>query len=436
MKTTISAVFSIYFLVSLNLSYTQVAQPDEWCSSFPDLPGGGAIWGHASCILGDTLYVAGGSSAGSPSTTFYKYSISGNTWTIASGTPIAKSGGDLVTCGNKIYYVGGGSTAISIATPECFVYTPQTGSWLQIADLPSAVSGNVAECYQDSLIYCMMGGWLTFETIIQVYSVNSNTWSQATPIPSGNGRRSFAGGLTGNKLFVCAGFGSSGFRNDFWIGTINPANHLQITWQQKTNLAIPTSRPGGVAMMGKFYVIMGEISGGSANDSIAIWDTTTSLWSYRDGKPIRTNNLSGSVSANITYCNNRPGVKIWCAGGSIQGQTTRPLDVYADTCLLNCTNPLTGVSTGSIISEYVLYQNYPNPFNPITLITYDLPKGGRVKISICDILGREVYLIEDNFSSPGRHSSKFDGSNFASGVYFYKLEVNEFTEVKKMLMIK
>jgi hypothetical protein len=176
---------------------------------------------------------------------------------------------------------------------------------------------------------------------------------EATPITAGNGRRSFAGGILGNKLFVCAGY-SSAFRNDFWIGTINPSNHLQITWVQRTNIAVPTSRPGGTAVLGRFYVIMGEIAGGNANDSVAIWDTTTSAWTYKDGKPVRTNNLYGSVSSSIVYCNGRPGVKVWAVGGSIQGQTTRPLDVYADTCLLRSFNPVTGIINNETPVQYKL----------------------------------------------------------------------------------
>jgi len=386
-------------------------------------------------VLGDTIYVAGGSSSGAPSTIFYKYSILANTWTTGTGTPVAKSGGDLVVCRNKIYYIGGGNTAVATGTAETFVYVVNTGVWSALADIPTPVTGNVAECYADSLIYCMLGGWNTYETLIQVYNVNTNTWAQATQITSGNGRRSFAGGILGNKLFVCAGFSGS-FRNDFWVGTINPANPLQITWQQRTNISVPTSRPGGTAIMGKFYVIMGEISGGAGNDSVAIWDTTTSTWSYRDGKPIRTNNLYGAISASITYCNNRPGVKIWCAGGSIQGQTIRPLDVFADTCLLNCTGPLTGIQNNSIPAEYRLMQNYPNPFNPQTNISFEIPLSGKVRISVTDLLGREVSEITNGFMNAGKHQVVFDGAGFASGVYFYKIESGKFIDTKKMVLIK
>jgi hypothetical protein len=427
--------FSICLFLLTFTTFSQIFQPNQWCGNFPVMPGTGSIWGHASVVLGDTIYVAGGSSTGAPSTIFYKYSISANNWNTGAGTPVAKTGGDLVVCRNKIYYIGGGNTAIATGTAETFVYDVSTGVWSTLADIPTPVTGNVAECYRDSLIYCMMGGWNTYETLIQVYNVNTNTWAQATQISSGNGRRSFAGGILGNKLFVCAGFSSS-FRNDFWVGTINPANHLQITWQQRTNISVPTSRPGGTAIMGKFYVIMGEISGGAGNDSVAIWDTTTSAWTYRDGKPIRTNNLYGSISASITYCNNRPGVKIWCAGGSIQGQTTRPLDVFADTCLLNCTGPLTGIEGNSTPVQYRLMQNYPNPFNPQTRIMYEIPTSEKVRITISDLLGREVAELSNELMNAGSHQVVFDGTGFASGVYFYKIEAGSFVDTKKMVLIK
>jgi hypothetical protein len=431
--------FSHFLLITLFLAttFTVLAQrqANQWCGNFPVMPGTGTIWGHASVVLGDTIYVAGGSSSGAPSTSFYKYSISANVWTVGTGTPVPKSGGDLVACRNKLYYIGGGNTAVATGTAETFVYEPATGMWSVLADIPTPVTGNVAECYRDSLIYSMMGGWNTYETLIQVYNVNTNTWSQATQISTGNGRRSFAGGLLGNKLFVCAGFSGS-FRNDFWVGTINPANPLQITWQQRTNIAVATSRPGGTAIMGKFYVIMGEINGGSGNDSVAIWDTTTSTWSYRDGKPIRTNNLYGAISASITYCQGVPGVKIWCAGGSIQGQTTRPLDVFADTCLLNCTGPLTGINTNNMPVQFSLKQNYPNPFNPQTKISFDIPKGSNVKLTITDILGKEMFVLLNEFRQAGAHEVVFDGSTSASGVYFYKIETRDFTDSKKMVLIK
>ena len=90
--------------------------------------------------------------------------------------------------------------------------------------------------------------------------------------------------------------------------------------------------------------------------------------------------------------------------------------------------------------EYALMQNYPNPFNPVTTINYDLPKNGNVNIVIYDILGREVSrLVNNEFKSAGRYSVVFDGSSLSSGIYFYRIEVNngkDFMKVKRMVLIK
>ncbi|MDQ3021131.1 MAG: T9SS type A sorting domain-containing protein [Bacteroidota bacterium] len=85
---------------------------------------------------------------------------------------------------------------------------------------------------------------------------------------------------------------------------------------------------------------------------------------------------------------------------------------------------------------YKLNQNYPNPFNPTTTISYTIPIDGIVKIKVYDITGKEIKILENEFKTAGSYSVNFNGSNLASGVYFYKLELKEFSEVKRMLLIK
>lgn len=89
-----------------------------------------------------------------------------------------------------------------------------------------------------------------------------------------------------------------------------------------------------------------------------------------------------------------------------------------------------------LIKEYELVQNYPNPFNPSTVIRYQLPKAGNVKLIVYDILGREVAKLIDEFQNDGRYEVKFDASNLSSGVYIYRLEANDFVDSKKMLLVK
>ncbi len=86
--------------------------------------------------------------------------------------------------------------------------------------------------------------------------------------------------------------------------------------------------------------------------------------------------------------------------------------------------------------EYKLYVNYPNPFNPKTLIKYDVAKNGFVKIVIYDLLGRVVKELVNNFKSAGTYSIEFDGTNLASSVYIYRMESGNFTDTKKMVLIK
>jgi hypothetical protein len=100
--------------------------------------------------------------------------------------------------------------------------------------------------------------------------------------------------------------------------------------------------------------------------------------------------------------------------------------------------PLTGLqnNNGSVPSAYSLLQNFPNPFNPETKINYAIPKAGLVKIVVYDLLGAEVSTLVNENMEAGYHNVTFNGTNFASGVYFYKITAGEFTATKKMLLVK
>ena len=105
---------------------------------------------------------------------------------------------------------------------------------------------------------------------------------------------------------------------------------------------------------------------------------------------------------------------------------------------------LTGVNQGNLLipSSFKLSQNYPNPFNPNTVINYELPEqsGGNyfynVKLTVYNILGNEVATLLNKKQNAGRYSVEFDGSGFASGNYFYKINADDFFEVKKMTLLK
>ena len=87
-------------------------------------------------------------------------------------------------------------------------------------------------------------------------------------------------------------------------------------------------------------------------------------------------------------------------------------------------------------NSFSLSQNYPNPFNPSTVIGYQLSVNSHVTLKVYDVLGRDVRTLVDGVKTPGRYEVKFDGSNLASGVYFYKLTAENKIEIKKMVLIR
>ena len=100
------------------------------------------------------------------------------------------------------------------------------------------------------------------------------------------------------------------------------------------------------------------------------------------------------------------------------------------------TSPINITNNTTIISDYKLYQNYPNPFNPVTKINYELPNDGKVKLMIYDVLGREIKTLVNEVKQAGKYTVEFNGHNFASGVYFYRIESGKFTDVKRMVLVK
>ena len=89
-----------------------------------------------------------------------------------------------------------------------------------------------------------------------------------------------------------------------------------------------------------------------------------------------------------------------------------------------------------IPNSFLLSQNYPNPFNPKTIINFQLPKFSSVKLFIYDVLGKEISILVNETLKPGSYNIEWDASNYASGVYFYRLMAGDFSETKKMVLVK
>ncbi|HEX2787946.1 MAG TPA: T9SS type A sorting domain-containing protein [Ignavibacteria bacterium] len=100
--------------------------------------------------------------------------------------------------------------------------------------------------------------------------------------------------------------------------------------------------------------------------------------------------------------------------------------------ITNITKEITSVNT----DNYELKQNYPNPFNPSTKISFSIPQSNFVKLKVYNVLGKEVAVLVNENLARGTNEYAFNGTNLASGMYFYKIETNSYAQTKKMLLLK
>ena len=99
------------------------------------------------------------------------------------------------------------------------------------------------------------------------------------------------------------------------------------------------------------------------------------------------------------------------------------------------------VTDGILQSAYTLHNAYPNPFNPVTTLRYDLPENGLVNITIYDMMGREVKILVNGSQTAGSrifqwNTTNNEGQPVSAGVYLYRIEAGEFSQTKKMILLK
>ena len=143
-----------------------------------------------------------------------------------------------------------------------------------------------------------------------------------------------------------------------------------------------------------------------------------------------------SPMANTGYANN-PCIDISDSSAHVVWEDTRDgnPEIYYKKNIFSFPVGITPLNS-EIPSEFSLSQNYPNPFNPVTNINFSIPKTGLVKLTVYDAAGREAAVLFNGRLSAGTYNYDFDASQLASGIYFYKLESDDFTQTKKMVLVK
>jgi len=115
----------------------------------------------------------------------------------------------------------------------------------------------------------------------------------------------------------------------------------------------------------------------------------------------------------------------------VSGVNAQYIDLFIPPVITGLNN-----NTGEIIGTFKLFDNYPNPFNSTTTIKYNIPQSGIVTLKIFDINGKLVKTLVNGYQQKGQYVINFNASELSSGIYFYQLSTNQFTQTKKMIYMK
>lgn len=180
--------------------------------------------------------------------------------------------------------------------------------------------------------------------------------------------------------------------------------------------------PSGTVIPSKgFYVIVTDVTDA---DGFGLSGSGEWVWlENASGKVIDSVNFGATAAATESY------------GRTPDGGTWGILSAVTK----GKTNNTTGITRNSAaVSEYRLEQNYPNPFNPATVINYTIPSAAQVRLSVYNVLGKEVASLFNGYQAAGNYSVSFSASeyNLSGGIYFYQLNAGKYSITKKMILSK
>jgi len=366
----------------------------------------------------------------------------GVTWANATGTGIT---GDVYAIYASDENVAFCTTTPLFGTTPSFIYRTSNGgsSWIQV--YATAVNGfiNAIQMISPTEGYAVGDPVATKWTVLKTID-GGNTWARMATEPTQVGAE--AGW---NNSFQILG-------THMWFGTnatrVYHSSNLGLTWSSGTTTgtadiyalhfnSATTGLAGGTAIVrttngGANYT--SATSPGASGNISGISGAGTDWWAVRSSAIIyRTIDAGATWTSPYTQTGAIfQHIDLEVVDGCPQGWAVGEGGVIARmTAVVGISNYNSEVPT-----SYNLHQNYPNPFNPSTNIIFSLPKSGLVTLKIYNIVGREVISLVNEFKIAGNYVAGFNASSvsdrLSSGTYFYRIESNDFTATKKMLLIK
>ena len=317
------------------------------------------------------------------------------------------------------------------------------GNWQIIRSEPTPVptfrkvyflNANTGWLLKSNYILRTTNGGVTFDSTHTVFTYLWDVYfkNSLTGVLSGDGAlimRSTDGGIIWNQINLPLFLGAPNLYRISFIGdngwTIGSASETGLgklvfkttnfgsTWDSIARVPYPNSEQN-------YSVFFTNLNIGYAGgESGYIYKTTNGGFNW-----LRQNSPSNAFRNDFWFANDTIG---WSAGGGGQIFKTSNGGTFVKI------EPL----SHELPKEYMLNQNYPNPFNPSTQISYSLPHSSIVTVKVFNAIGQVIATLADNeYKDAGGYSAVFDGTNFASGIYFYSIEAGVYKDIKKMVLIK
>jgi len=351
---------------------------DTWDTAFI---GGASNILYLACDSSNRVYATYGANG------LLKSTNSGNNWITIPDSVFGNKTVQAVACGKNGYvYVGTVSGYLSRSTDNGLTF-PDT-----------ALSG------------------LTIVTItIDRFNPNIVYVGASSTSPSNTGfYRSTDAGLT---------FSQNLNPLNIWA-IVEKNNHNLYTVTTSTGYAFSKSTDGGLT-----WTTVSSLSGAMRGACLDLLENIYTsgnggvFKSTNDGVSFTNAGLTISADQSLSYQNR---ILVATSGTSNGG-----VWIYVDSTISGITN-----SNTASPDKFLLFQNYPNPFNPGTNIRYQIINNSYITLKIFDILGKEIAALVNEKQNAGIYNIEWDAENYSSGIYFYKLTADGFTDIKKMVLLK
>ena len=409
----------------------------------------GDRFGQAVSIYGDYIVVGAftDDDSGDASGSAYVFKHNGTSWVqeaklLASQGAAGDRFGQAVSISGDYVVVGAfANNDNGTDSGSAYVFKRSGASWAQEAKLlPSdgAEFDNFGFSVSNSGDYAVLGAFKDDDNgsssgSAYVFKRSSVGWTQeAKLLPSDGAREDWFGNkvsISGDLVIVGA-WGDDD--NGIFSGSAYVFKRTGTSWAQEAKL-LPSNGAendffGFPVSISDDHAVVGAL--GNASGSVFVFKRTGTSWTQKvrlfasDGVPDDFFGFSISISGDFVIVGAFADDEIGTDAGS----------VYLYTGVATAT----GVESDEVglPAEFTLSQNYPNPFNPGTVIRYSIARAEEVSLVVYNMIGEEVAHLIDGRKPAGNFSVEWNATNFASGIYFYRLQAGDFVQTRKMVLLK